>query len=110
MKPFDLEKALAGAPVVTKSGWPVSELTQFTVRDGLDALYGVVNGRVMSWRKDGVFDHDIDGNDLAMAPVKNGCWLNTYLRGHHFGYQTKEEADQKAGKDRICCVYVEWEE
>ena len=54
MKPFNLERALAGDPVVTRAGEPVTQLTVFDA-DEMDYIYGVVNREVLSWNDSGQY-------------------------------------------------------
>ena len=51
MKPWNLERALAGDPVITREGDPVTQLHQFNVDEPENerSLYGVCNGTVMCW-------------------------------------------------------------
>ena len=58
MKPFNLEAALAGAPVVTVIGSPVTGLHRFDgVSDGL-CLVGVYGGGIETWHENGRFNTD----------------------------------------------------
>ena len=54
MKPFNLERVLAGDPVVTRQGGPVTQLTVFDT-DEMDCIYGVVNRKVLSWCDSGQY-------------------------------------------------------
>lgn len=74
MKPFDLEKALAGEPVITKEGKEVTQLTYFDTIER-HCLYGVVDGEVYSWNIDGKIFID---PDLFMAPKIKKRWVNLY--------------------------------
>lgn len=47
MKPFDIEKALDGEPVVTRSGQPVTELTLFYATKEEYCLRGVLEHEIM---------------------------------------------------------------
>jgi hypothetical protein len=71
MKPFDLSAALAGAPVCTRGGRPVTQLTHFTVTSECP-LVGVIEGEFFRWMLDGSFPSSLDDSrlDLVMAPVK----------------------------------------
>lgn len=73
MKPFNLEKALAGEPVVTRDGRKVEQLTKLLV-NGAIYLVGVWQSRTSSdmetWRSDGTEIED-SALDLFMAePVE----------------------------------------
>ena len=123
LKPFNLEKALAGDPVVTRCGIQVTEIVQLRTALATDRpIIGVVNGIPRSFRIDGTFcEGYVFPDDLFMAPkiVKKSGWLNVYpnntVVGYAVGYRiysSKENAD--AGKcevsNRVACIFVEWEE
>tara|TARA_R110000868_G_scaffold184686_1_gene426336 strand:- start:22 stop:369 length:348 start_codon:yes stop_codon:yes gene_type:complete len=78
MKPFDLEKALAGEPVVTRSGREVFQLTHFLNTTKLYPLMGVVNGNVLTWLIDGsnVSPQEPGQLDLFMKEMEQ--WVNVY--------------------------------
>ena len=82
MRPFDLEKALAGEPVVTRDGRTVTEIHHFkTMRSDCEfSLFAVVDGDVKSYLPDGRWSSS-GGNsprDLFMAPVKRQAWTNVF--------------------------------
>ena len=104
MKPFDLERALAGDPVVTRWG---EEATQFHLFEGAHRpLACVIGGNVCAYFGNGV---DLESGmsskyDLFMAPKKRIVWVNLYYweAGQlAFWYDTQEEADAAAISDRI---------
>lgn len=68
--PFDLKKALAGDPVVTRSGEQVTQITLFDVENEHDEQIAcVVGGRLAIYHKDGKMDPGIDSRyDLFMKP------------------------------------------
>ena len=80
MKPFDLEAALAGEPVVTVNRKTVTQLTYFhEAEEGL-CLAGVVHDKEQGERY--LATWSIYGNsctkgvtDLRMVPVKREAWL-----------------------------------
>lgn len=49
MKPFNLEEALAGTPVITRDGIPVKQLTYFKDVKNHYPILGIVEGRLFSW-------------------------------------------------------------
>lgn len=61
LKPFDLEKALAGDPIITRDGREVTQATLFNC-DSLYPLRAVVGGDVRAFTKDGV------NNMLGISP------------------------------------------
>lgn len=87
MKPFDLEKALTGEDVVTRSGEAVSQLTLFDVKGETDCLMGVVGGAdLVSWDKNGHYIADMTcAYDLFMAPKLETFWV-AIRRYNFFGF------------------------
>lgn len=86
MKPFVLDQALNGAPVVTRDGQPVTNITLFDgVDDDLhnDPLYGVVDGVLESWSTDGQWRDGEDPLDLFMAPIVKEGWVSIYKMDTH---------------------------
>ena len=72
MKPFNLERALAGDPVVTRSGKKVDQLTHyhFSNPDNHKELRGVTalslsSDYVFSWYNDGKFEKE-EGSELDL--------------------------------------------
>ena len=118
MKPFNLEAALAGAPVVTRYGFKVTQLHEFsTVLT--PSLFGVIgeNKCVSSWCSNG---KSVDPHfDLFMAPVKKKGWLNIYkiqnaipacIASATFVYADEATAKRNADKTILATVPIEWEE
>lgn len=68
--PFDLEKALAGDPVITRDGQHVTQVTAFNFENEYDELIaGVVGGHLVICHKDGKVDPVLDSQyDLFMKP------------------------------------------
>jgi hypothetical protein len=81
MKEFNLEKALAGEPVVTNDGKPVTQLTYFDTKD-INCLVGDVDGTLRKFTIDGVSFAD-DTKSLCMSTKKMCCWVNVYQNGYH---------------------------
>ncbi len=79
MKPFNLEKALAGEPVITRDGRPVTQLIKFEaiVEDGY-VIYGVVNNKIFNFLDSGKYDRTFESHcfDLFMAEPER--WVNVY--------------------------------
>ena len=127
MKPFDLEKALAGEPVVTRSGAPVIEIHHFAkVEDSNSSVYALVDGYVRSFTKRGAYCLGVEHEyDMFMAPAKRTMWGIMYrdcaddngkLYLHPFLYPTEEKARSEterlinAGNKAIMFFPIEWEE
>lgn len=122
MKPFDLQKALAGDHVVTKNGLPITEIVHLK---SIGKLVAVVvfplgkkkllqvnpNGKVYSIE----YSHSYD---LFMASVKKKVFANVYKdprsTRNFFGvnYDTKEEAQEKRDPSQnwLGIATIEWEE
>jgi hypothetical protein len=96
-KPFNLERALAGDPVVMRDGRPVTQITKFDIY-GRRALHGVVEGHVISWFENGRYYSSGESSyDLLMAPKKRTVWVNMYGDGWRcYWYDSEEEADNNA--------------
>ena len=118
MKPFDLEKAKAGAPVITRNGC-TARIICFDRADAdnypLVALLQLGGGieRVTTHTDQGRYCKE-PGNDydLFMAPVKREGWLNIYPGAiiRHGIHASQDQADMHAAYDRVTCVHIEWEE
>jgi len=77
MKQFNLEKALAGEPVVTRNGKKVTQLTLFEVDDKYP-LSGVVDRSVICFTIEGEIAIEENDFDLFMATEKKSRWINVY--------------------------------
>lgn len=92
MKPFNLEEALAGKPVVTRSGDPVTQIVKFKNIDSPYCILGVHNNEVEKWCIDGRFNEsktNESGLDLFMAPESKFIFINLWQQLHENGnYQT----------------------
>lgn len=81
MKPFDLQKALAGYPVITRDGRRVTQLTLFDIANHyLYPLVGVIEGTwdIQRWTKEGKFEEKLGVDrqvDLFMSTVKKKGWV-----------------------------------
>lgn len=105
MKPFNLERALAGDPVVTRDGRPVNELTLFKTLDD-DPVVGVLNGTLLKWASDGHF-HDssiVHEFDLFMAPIKRTVYVNFYQDGSCNYHSCESDARSVGVKRQITPV------
>lgn len=127
MKPFNLEKALAGDPVVTRCGEPVHDLHYLEHSRMSQKLVAVVNGTPFYANDDGTYQlgRKESQYDLFMAPVKRTVWGVMYrdcaddngkLYLHPFLYPTEENARSEierpinAAKKAIKVFPIEWEE
>lgn len=125
MKPFDLEKAKAGAPVCTREGFK-ARIVCFDVDNDKFPVVALIKDSInsneypVSLTKEGRFSYgEADSlKDLFMVVEKKYGWVNLYkaMTDRCIGcvYNTKEEAMSKIVKDGgviyIDTVKVEWEE
>jgi len=124
MKPFDLEKALAGEPVVTKNGLIGKVETSFTVKAGKRLVVTFQDGEDYDiYHHNGTHIHNLGGSELFMAEkpkVKKEGWVNVYRSGiSENGYITayKVFESQSDANNNITSSYsyvgsfkIEWEE
>lgn len=75
MKPFDLEAAKAGAPVVTRDGREVKQLTVFE-GVGVQPIFAVIENTIYQFDLNGSYcsPHERSHLDLFMAPKKVQIW------------------------------------
>jgi hypothetical protein len=82
LKPFNLERALAGDPVVTRDGREVTQLIVFNIDYQMTyPVHGVCNKDIMQWTKEGkwtVSRREPTNTDLFMKPKKKTYWVNVY--------------------------------
>lgn len=117
MKPFDLEAAKNGAPVVTRKGFPVRiicfdrkqqeyPLIALILYPSGEEAVVVYTGMGLSGPKD---------FDLFMAPVKREGWINLYQFGVNLRgglvYKNRELAIKDVDDEAlVATVRIEWEE
>lgn len=124
MKPFDLEKAKAGASICTRDG-SKARIVCFDADNDRFPIVALLKGDndkeyPVSFTKEGRFsDGKADSSkDLFMEGIKKEGWINIYeaLKERYIGavYNSKEEAmSMRAdgqGIKYITTVRVEWEE
>lgn len=117
MKPFNLEKALAGDPVVTRDGKKVTEIVHLKTVSPSRSVIFVADGYAYETGEDGRFFYGFTAesvNDVFMAPkiVKKEGWINIYNDSYLANriYPSKEEADFFQSQERVACIKIEWEE
>ena len=80
MKPFNLEEALAGKPVVTRQGIPVTQIVHFKNVNNRYEIFGVLNNEIESWTILGEYNKSLNNHarDIFMLPEKKSIWVNVY--------------------------------
>lgn len=112
LKPFNLERALAGDEVCLEDGTPVTQLHLFEAEGTPYSLVGVSNGMIISFTEDGR-SLSCGPSRLFMKPKKRVVWVNLYgSSGAFYEYATEEEADTAATDQRFGgkVFKIEWEE
>lgn len=122
MKQFDLEKAIAGEPVVTRNGSPVRILCTDRVGDQYPIVALIRDDNydtIVSYTKEGFIHLDKEAaNDLFMATKKKEGWINVYITEDGYAeinatiYLSKEKAlqNRRSGFLGACTTKIEWEE
>jgi hypothetical protein len=110
MEKFNLERALAGEPVITRNGKEVTQLVKFDTFGTTYVVGGVVDGDVKSWTIDGKhYDKQLK---LFMKPKENAIWVNVYKRsdgalvaGHYYDSEAKAK-EKSLGRNYIKTVKI----
>ncbi|MGN7818811.1 hypothetical protein ACTJJB_01705 [Chitinophaga sp. 22536] len=99
LKPFDYERAITGARVVTRSGKRVTNLMHFDDAIGY-VLAGTVDGLLLIWYANGNRFEESEPSqyDLFMAHENKTMYCSVYLEVGHFItgntlYETPEQAE-----------------
>jgi hypothetical protein len=111
MREFNLEQALAGHPVCTRDGKPVTQLFKLD-NQNVYTLAGVVDEALSTvWTSDGKYLISKEGDhDLFMAPIKKTGWVARYATfvGAQ-AYQTEAES-KYAYPSALSYHEITWEE
>ena len=120
MKPFNLEEALDGKPVVTRDGRKVTIVKEYhgTNKHPIGAIIHnplESEDNFSKYLSDGRLSVNFETKyDLFMAAEKKELWVNvypgTYPVTYLCAYSSKERADKYAGPTRLTCVKIEYEE
>ena len=114
MKPFDLEKALAGEPVVTRDGYRVTDIHLFS---GAITNWKVIahienNSSVYSFTIDGKYSDNDAGSDYDLFMYEPERWVNIYWdemteKAYSDGiYKTREEALNNKQVGRLTTIKI----
>ena len=112
LKPFDLEKALAGAKVVSRDGIEVTEIKLFESIKHDFKVVAISGGDVATYTIDGVYSCTKGESkyDLFLAPELKTGWVNIYPNGESYWHETKEGAERECKNYLIACTKIEWYE
>jgi len=111
MKPFDLEKAKAGHPIVTRDGRDI-EFIGVSSGSLKYPVCAVFDQSIQTFTRDGLYAlNEVSQFDLFMAPTKVKRWVNVYANHRDDrSYASKYIADLHGQSSRIACVEIEFEE
>ena len=106
MKPFDLEAAKAGAPIVTRDGRPARFIAHVGEAQPSQRLVVLIDGGVYTKFEDGSYlgrpgRGGETGNDLFMAPTKRAVWVNLYKQRTAVWHDTEKDADDRTRGNRL---------
>ncbi len=100
MKPFDLEAAKAGAPLVTRDGRPAKFIAHVAEAQPSQRLLVLIDGGVYAKFESGKYLNS-PAHDLFMAPVKRTVWVNLYGYCGATWFDTEKVADDSALSTRL---------
>lgn len=120
LRPFNLEEAKAGKPVVCRDGVPAKFVAHVPTIQRIDHRVLVDrNGMLLTATDEGRYRQvpAEDDFDLFMAPEKKSGWVNLYTtcvsdkqNAASFVHPSKREADESASSNRIACIEVTYTE
>ena len=94
MKPFDLEAAKRGEPIMTRDGREAKFIAHVPEAAAAQQIVYLVEGEIKTNWVTGERNKDVRyTTDLFMAPKKRTVWVNLYSDGEAFYHYTQEEAD-----------------
>lgn len=100
MKPFDLEKAIAGEPIVTRDGREAKFIAH--VPDLMThPIIVVIKGKLIQMLECGKWCSDEETiTDLFMAPKKRTVWVNFYdwTNANYFDSETEANDESACGR------------
>lgn len=120
MKPFNLQEALAGKPVVTRLGLRVRQLSCFDAARTPYPLFGVRDGVICNWDRQGMIQTGVSHpDDLFMYEEPKAIlvtWFNLYENSGFIGtaFASREEALRQrnpgsfagpTNKPLLCLIY-----
>ncbi len=109
-KPFDLELAKQGHPLVTRDGRTVTEFHHFDTADarGSQPCIYVVDGTIHSCSTNGRYRLADDERDLFLAPVEVTLWVNVGKSAiwTYFTTPTLYETEEEAGNNNYPPIHI----
>lgn len=102
MKPFDLEAAKRGEPIITRDGRPVKFIAHVPEARAAHrvVIVDVAAGYIGIRHENGMWGESPRKDDLFMAPRKRTVWVNLY-KGHNAVWHNSEESADVIAEDGI---------
>jgi len=101
MKPFNLEAAMRGDPIVCRDGRLARFVAYVPDADETERLVVLVDGGIYVLHEDGQYvNGEISFCDLFMAPKKQTLWINIYPDSACV-YHSEQEANMNANPARL---------
>lgn len=108
MKPFNLQEALAGKPVVTRDGLKVTEIYHFKTGTSAYSVHACIDGRIKEYTQRGTYYETGNGSDfdLFMEEPIVESWFNVYCQSdiNHMwigdAYRTYDDAISVANQSK----------
>ena len=104
MKPFNLEAAKRGDPIVTRDMREAKFIVHVPEANPSFRINVLINGEIFSLSETGNYWEGIKAstNDLFMAPEKRTVWVNLYPQNipYPYPFDSEEKADQFASLHR----------
>ena len=109
MEKFDLKRALAGEPVVTRDGREVTEIHFFETCTKGYAVIAIIEGEKFGFTNNGYYLNNSAEHilDLFMKPKVVECWFNVYeIDGELYvgGKNQRYWESESKAKEQIHCV------
>lgn len=99
MKPFSLEAAKRGEPIVTRDGREAKFIAHVEEAKKPYRVVAMIHGDVKMFHECGSFFQNkttLSDLDLFMAPKKRTVWVNLYSDGQYELRETEKDAESNA--------------
>lgn len=102
MKPFDLEAAKRGEPIVTRDGRPAKFIAHVPELSGPYKILTLIGEGLQTHTEDGLdVPKSTCPSDLFMAPKKVTRYVNLYNGGEAVWHETETDAKRNANSECI---------
>lgn len=104
MKPFNLDAAARGEPIITRNGQEILFLAhdRGNPQEGRRLILRVAGNPIAIFAyESGRISNGNSALDAFMAPKKRTVWVNLYPAAECFHYESEKEADDRGRPNRI---------